>query len=271
MNCGEIQQLVVDYLSGNLATEARTKFEKHTAECESCRAELERLNAVWHAFAHVPEEAPSAEMSARFYAMLEAYKQGMQQSPSKRSLRARIAGILENWWPKKPAVQFALSLCLLMSGVLIGGVSNMRILGGGEMAKLRMEMTEMRQMFTISLLNQSSSSERLRGVSICSQIKKPSATLLETLVSALDTDENVNVRLAAVDALYLFSDLPDVRTALVRSMSRQTSPMVQVALIDLLVHIKEQRALDALRELIINNNIHPIVKDRAELGLQQII
>jgi hypothetical protein len=76
--------------------------------------------------------------------------------------------------------------------------------------------------------------------------------------------------LAAVDALYLFYDSPGVKDGLLRSLKNQPSPLVQVALIDLIVNMRERQAVDSLRLLIEDEKINPDVKEYAERGLQQL-
>jgi HEAT repeat protein len=129
----------------------------------------------------------------------------------------------------------------------------------------------MRQMVSMSLLNEPSSSDRIRGVGFSKQIDQPTETLLTTLLSTLNSDPNVNVRLAAVDAMILFRDRSGVRDELIQSLSRQTSPLVQIALIDLLVQIQEKKALEALRRLIEDEKINPTVKAHAERGIEALI
>ena len=80
----------------------------------------------------------------------------------------------------------------------------------------------------------------------------------------------MNVRLAAVEALYLFHDHPKVKKGLIDSLSRQSSPMVQAALIDLMVSIRERRAVDALKSLLEQEDLNPEIKDRAEKGIQRL-
>jgi HEAT repeat protein len=79
------------------------------------------------------------------------------------------------------------------------------------------------------------------------------------------------VRLAAADALAQFRDLPSVRDGLVVSMERQSSPLVQVALIDLLVELQEQRATGLLRQLSENPASNPAVRQRAAWGLKLLL
>ena len=128
----------------------------------------------------------------------------------------------------------------------------------------------MRQTLAVSLLDQSSASERLRGVNLSVNTEKPDSGLIEALLNTLNNDPNVNVRLAAVDALYLFYDNPLVKEGLAQTLSTQDSPLVQVALIDFVVSVRERRAIDSLKNLIETKTLHPEVKQHAELGLQKI-
>jgi HEAT repeat protein len=128
----------------------------------------------------------------------------------------------------------------------------------------------MQQTLAISLLEKPSASERLQGVSISSRMNNPNSTTLEALLYTLNNDNNVNVRLAAVDALYLFYDNPRVKEGLLRSLQNQPSPLVQVALIDLIVNMRERQAVNALRSLLEDERLNPDVKEYAERGLQQL-
>ena len=138
------------------------------------------------------------------------------------------------------------------------------------MAGLKGEVDDMRRIVAVSLLKQASPSERLRGVSWSARIDRPGDEIIQTLLETLDNDPNVNVRLAAVDALYLFYDHPEVKEGLLGSLAGQTSPLVQMSLINLLVEIRERRAAEALRRLIQDEKLNPKVKKRAELGLVQL-
>ena len=102
-------------------------------------------------------------------------------------------------------------------------------------------------------------------------MQDPAPSLIAALLDTLDNDPSVNVRLSAVDALYLFSGREEVRTALTASLSRQTSPLVQIALIDLLVSLKEKQAAAALKKLLADKKIIPEVQQRAQLGISKII
>lgn len=102
------------------------------------------------------------------------------------------------------------------------------------------------------------------------RIDQPGEEIIQTLLETLRNDPNVNVRLATIDALYLFYDHPEVKEGLIHSLAGQTSPLVQLSLINLLVEIRERRAVKALERLIQDEKLNPKVKKRAELGLTQL-
>jgi hypothetical protein len=127
----------------------------------------------------------------------------------------------------------------------------------------------MREMVAMSLLQQDSAIERLRGVSWSHQLDRPSDQVLTTLLDTLRHDPNVNVRLASIDALRVFAAVDSVRTGLVDALgSRQPSPLVQIALIDAMVDIRERRSVDALRTLADDEKQNEAVRQRARRGLQ---
>jgi hypothetical protein len=140
-----------------------------------------------------------------------------------------------------------------------------------ELKDMHREIQNLRQTTAISMLKQPSAIDRLSGVSWSLQVKNPNQNTLQMLLNTLSNDPNVNVRLAVVEALYLFKDNPLVRQGLVNSLSRQQSPIVQCALMDLIVDIREHRAIKALKQLINKKEIIPEVKEHAQYSLQRLV
>jgi len=272
MNCDKTKEKFADYLTGDLDTESQEEIQSHIAACPSCREEIESLSAVWAKLGVLPLEQPSGNLRGRFYSMLEDYKNKVEAAESAPQSRpSKIWNDIRRAFSfRKPAFVAAFSFAVLSlglgSGFLLSPGGR-----GGRLAALQREVQDMRQMVSLSLLSQPSASERIQGIGWSSRVDNPSAKTLEALIETLNSDSNANVRLAAVDALYLFRDLPLVKDSLVQSLAAQDSPLVQVALIDLLVEIRERRAADALRLLIKDQRLIPQVKERAEQGLQQLI
>jgi hypothetical protein len=270
MNCDKVQERFADYLTGDLEEPARLEVQDHISSCASCRAEIENLTAVWAKLGVLPEEQPSGELRHRFYAMLEDYK-GQLEASGPASRGARVFSGWREWFSfRRPSFAASFSVFLLLLGVGTGWL----VSGGGNSARLsslQREAQDMRQTAALSLLSQPSASDRLQGISYSTAVHNPNVKTLAALVNTLNNDPNPNVRLAAVEALYLFRNQPGVKESLLDSLAVQSSPLVQVALIDLLVEIREQRAAEALKALIKNAKLDPDVKKLAEQGIKQLI
>ena len=270
MKCDRIQDLFADQWSGAIDAGSRSRLEAHLAECASCREEWETLNGLWAKLGEIRPEEPGPGVRPRFYAMLEGYQQGLGRAGVASSHRAEPGGWFGNWLIGRPAFQFGLAAALLLVGFLGGFIVKPSHNGHEELAGLREEVHEMRQMVAISLQKQQSASERLRGVSLTSQVSRPDAEFLTTLMHTLNYDPNVDVRLAAVDALARFAGEPAVRDGLVKSLPKQDSPMVQISLIDLLVQLHERQSIDVLKQLTNDATQNQQVRQRALWGLQKL-
>lgn len=271
MNCHNIREKFPDFLIGDTDEVTQNQVQAHLADCRECRDELESLSAIWTKLGVLPEERPSDALRSRFYTMLDAYKQGLEAEKPTPRWQDLFSRWLARFWPQQPVFQFSLAMLLLVVGLTGGFILKGAQRPVSDLAPLRQEMNSMRTTLAMSLLDNQSASERLRGVSLSSQMRNPDSRLLESLIHTLENDSNPNVRLAAVEALYLFRDLPEVRQGLSGSLARQSSPQVQIALIDLIVSIKEQRAIDALRSLIQDEKLDPLVKERAREGLERLL
>lgn len=238
-------------------------FAAHIASCEACRSEADRIGELWRNLDLLPVEEPSGKVRERFYETLGAYRQGLA-SIEPRETRP--------WW--QSGWQMAAAAALLSAGLGIGyiarGSGQPPRTTPGDVSQLREEVASMRQLVALSLLQQQSASERLRGVSWAYQAEPSDREVLGALVTAVNHDTNVNVRLAAVDALRRFSASPDTRRAVVEALPSQTTPLVQVALIDLLVDFKERSAEGVLKTLAANRDVDDGVRQQAQWALEKL-
>jgi hypothetical protein len=266
MRCEHIKDKFPDFLVGELDQKSAEEIRSHIVECSSCRAELENMSALWTKLGVLPEERPSQALRGRFYDMLAQYKEKAEQEKPTRSISQVWNSWFGGFWRRRPAFQLAVSILLVFVGFFTGYF----IRSGGENTKLRREMLGIQQMLIVSLMDQPSSIQRLKGINLSSRLEEPNTKTIEALLNTLDSDPNVNVRLAAVDALYLFYDNPLVRERIVSSLSRQTSPLVQVALVDLLVNMKERQAIESFKKLVQDEKLNPDVKQKMEQGIQEL-
>jgi hypothetical protein len=138
------------------------------------------------------------------------------------------------------------------------------------MAAMQTELTNLRQLVALSMLEQQSASQRLQGVNYSTQIDRADPEITGALLHALRFDSSVDVRLAALDALRRYKEDPQVRTGLLNALQDQQSPLVQIALIDLFVDMRDSDAKDHLRRIEQDSKVNPAVRQRAQWGIQQL-
>lgn len=255
MNCEEIKRNFVEYWRGNMDAAELETFEAHLASCPQCRAEAEGLKHVWSTLGDMPEAEPGLGTRTRFYANLRE----MERRDAERGRRF--------WWLGHPAFQSAAALVVLLVGI---GIGNFTARDSGQLAQLRNEVSNMKQLVTLSLLQQQNASDRLRGVNWSYRVEQSDSEVLAALLSTVNHDSNVNVRLAAVDAIRNFADSPIGRRGLVQALNKQDSPMVEIAILDQLVEMRERSAKPAINTLMSATDVNPEVKEHATWALRQL-
>jgi anti-sigma factor RsiW len=139
----------------------------------------------------------------------------------------------------------------------------------GEIHALRDEVRSLSRLVTLSLLKQDSASERLRGVSFGREAGAGDDRVLQALLDTLRHDPDVNVRLAAVDALAPALEQPAVRGQLVQEVGTQHSPMVQIALIDMLLACDRAGTQRQLLDLTASPSLDATVRGYLRTRLRQ--
>jgi hypothetical protein len=265
---------LVAFLTGDLDERAAASMRDHLASCPSCRGELESLRDVWQSLASVPDELPGPRLAERFYEMLDGAERiesrisdpNRARAGSRRGLPDRLGWLI----PRHPAVQFAIGLAVLIVGAFIGYGLRENGAKNDEMAQLREEVHSVSRLLIVSLLQQQTASERLQGVSWTYKVGDHDPEITGALLQALDQDPNVNVRLAALDALSRNLGDPGVRGGLVKAIERQSSPLIQLAILDVMVKSDIKESGDALRQILQKPGVDKTVKQRIEDALHQL-
>jgi len=276
-NSKHVIELLPDFLLGSFNEHERAEIQSHLQSCPECKREYEDLTLLWNSLGELPAQKSSQAMRDRFLAMITAYEHGIRHAESKSSFLGTLNGWIEAVWPSRPAIQIALSLALFLVGGVAGTQINRSIEKGvqtesnNEIAELRGEVQTMTRMLAVSLLQQQSASERLRGVSMSYRLEEQDNQFTGVLMNTLKYDPSPNVRLAALDALTRSVDRDRVRRELIKSLPEQTSPMVQIAMLDLIVQNQEVESKPVLEQMLRNPKIDKTVKKRVEDSIKQIL
>jgi len=79
------------------------------------------------------------------------------------------------------------------------------------------------------------------------------------------------VRLAALEVLKRYSKSSEVRAQLIESIAFQDSPLVQIAMAELMVTIQEKKSVDALKQLLQNENTPKEIKTKISESIKVLI
>jgi len=236
---------LMDRLQGRLDREAARELDEHLAGCPGCRAEAEETERLWHGMGRLSEDVPTERMRARLWAALAAYE-------AEGGHRGRLLGALERMWPRQPLWQLGFTAAALLIGLLVG--SQFAPDSRNEIRQLRGELRSMGETISVSLLQHQSASERLRGVEWSARVG-PDERVVAALLDTVRHDPNVNVRLAAIEALAPQVERPTVGHELLAALAHQDSQIVRVSLAELLLRSNVEGADRAVRELLATDEV----------------
>jgi len=262
MTCEHFCELLPAYCEQRLTSRDTAFVREHMELCANCRADCE----MWQKLASLPQQEPSPASRSRFE---HAYQEGRWEKGG----RGERANWWTAWWRSAfaPPLASALAACLLLVGFIFGEhYSLSHQPNNSQIASMQAEVTTLRQLVALSLLEQQSASQRLQGVNYSTQVERPDPEISAALLHALRFDNSVDVRLAALDALKRYKDDRLVRAGLLTALQDQQSPLVQIALIDLFVEMRERDAKDRLRRIEQDTKVNPAVRQRAQWGIQQL-
>ncbi|TAH20735.1 MAG: HEAT repeat domain-containing protein [Cytophagales bacterium] len=262
----ELKNQISAYLDRQLSQKEIEAFEKGLEKYAALREELAEMQLLRQKMdlMTVPQ-FNEQKVKANFYAMLERETEAKVQT--KATIWEKLIGnwnlSFANW-----GVKVAYSLVLLVLGVAGGYFFSPSKNYDEQMSQLSSEVQSMKEMMMLTLLEQKSPSERLKAVSLTNELDDVNDKVINALLQTLDNDENMNVRLAAVEALYNFKENPKAREGLIKSVSKQESPLLQLALVEVIIALQDKKNLPVLQELIKKKDLNESVKTKAENGIE---
>lgn len=272
MRCQLANEQFADWLAGKLPTAEQILLDEHIADCPACQHELADTRQLWQRLAAIPTPEPSPVLRTQFYAMLDTFETA-EQKTQPRNWSDLLSWIWQTWTLER-SLRLVYSLVLLGIGIGMGyWLSEWRspeVAYQQRIDTLSAQMQEMRQMMMLSLLENPSATERLRAVSYTDDIQEADEKVVTALLTTLNNDANVNVRLVTLEALVKLADDPNVREGLVQSIAQQDSPLVQSALADVMVKLQEKRSIKPLRQLLNDDGLNNLVKVKIQQSIKQL-
>jgi hypothetical protein len=272
MNCKDYREKFTDFLTGTLTQKEKKEITDHLESCEECLNEFEAARKIWDLMAEYPIPEPSLNMNAGFDAMLNNYRETL--IASRNPLREWLNKIRE-YWSVQAQPRLAFSLALMAIGLVAGYLLHQP--GGSATAynkqidSLSSQVSQIKQVMMLSLLNDPSASQRIQAVSYTEELSSVDLKVTNALFTTLNEDPNVNVRLATLEALVKLAGNPKVREGLVRSIDLQDSPLMQSAIADAMVKLQEKSSVKSLQKLLNKKDLNKMVKINIEKSIQKLI
>ncbi|HCW08794.1 MAG TPA: hypothetical protein DGG95_15665, partial [Cytophagales bacterium] len=167
-------------------------------------------------------------------------------------------------------LRIAAGIILVIVGIVIGNKLSEQRQHDQELAAIKKELEENKRLMISMLENQQSASQRVMGATVALEMKQADDDIVTALVKTMNEDPNSNVRLTALEALGKFYQQGHVRQELIKSLSTQKDPVIQIALIRLLVQMKEKEVVNQLKEITRDGTVIKAVKDEAHSGILKL-
>ena len=239
MRCKEVQIALLDSLKKTQDPEGPGEWAEHLEACSECR----EFRTLCQGLGQLPAPLPDPGLSARFRERLQR-----EVAPPKRSIQ-----LLAGW-----ALPLAAASLLMVGGAFAAGYA---LRGESEPASPRQA--------ALFRLRRGTSADRMQTIALAMSTRSEDPGLMRALMERVMQDPSVEVRLSAVEALYIFGADPSLGQRIAEALPRQDHPQVQLALVDLMVALRERRAAEALRRLVRDGRLSPEVRLRAEARLAE--
>lgn len=255
-------ELITAWLEGSLTPEQRMELNELIDRGAIDILDIKEMELLYKKLDKLPSAEPGPELRDRFYDMLEAEKENQASS-----LSVVMTGWLDRLRSGINLRQAAFAVSIFMGGILIGNWTTPFQNYRQQLDQLSGEISHMREVMMLSLLDASSPTERLKAINISTDIRSADNRIVEALLKTLNNDPNVNVRLASIEALLQHATNPLVREGLINAISNQQSPQVQVALADAMLVLQEKESIKKLRELLDRNELDHNVRDKLQRAI----
>lgn len=245
-----------------------TLLEKYYAGETSLEEEKELRNAL-KSMEKLPEEIKAdAELFAMMHALEEdTTNQEIDLEDSQTKIVPMDPRSNYTTWITRIAAGFLLLIIGGFAGLMIG----QRGVDTTDVADLRQDINEMKQIVALSQLRKESASDRIMATYEFKKLDSANDEILDALIYTFNNDENANVKNAAAEALFKFGNHDKVRKAFINGLTKQTDPVLQIKLIDMLVGLDEKRALPKLQEVMQGDSQMKVVKQKAAQGMGKLL
>ena len=222
MNCNRFQGDIPTLLELGVK-ELPEEHLRHAEGCDECNAAWSAAAEAWRWIQDDADaiEIPSLEMRSAFEA--RNWRSSLGRTVPPRSAMSRLRLV-----PRR-VQRVAAVVLLLAAGFAIGRIadSTRSSASGEDVARLQGRLVR-------TQLQLPAPTARLEAIYITETMQELDDEIVQALLNAVRNDPNINVRLAAIDALSRFVADGHVRRGLEDALPRQKSPLTRTSLSEVL-------------------------------------
>lgn len=255
MKCEEIKVNLPEYIDGKLDERTSGAIRSHLETCKACSELHSELHSFLSFTDSFPEVKPPSGMKEEFMELLEA------KMPKKQKLVVMVPA-----WLKVAAV-IVVALVTYSSGYYHGSEK-----GRGQQQQMEVALNQTKQQVLLASLQDFTGPQKIEAVYAVSQSGQTGDALIDALVATMNSDKNVNVRLAAINALTgMMNKNQRVKKELIRSLPIQDNPLLQISLIQVLTESGVKEAKDEIESMARSEKTDESVKAFAKDMIKAII
>ncbi|MCB0629410.1 MAG: HEAT repeat domain-containing protein, partial [Lewinella sp.] len=228
----------------------------------SCSKSLIATFEQWQQLDEFELPEPSPSMHTNFYKMLSE----MSTEEAAKQVRTPY-----KWWSWNSALlKWALIAGVFIMGVFTGGFFRSTSAEDSLVSRIEGEQEQKKRDYYAQLTSHSVT-DRLQATQIAKQMEQLDDKIIDALFQTLIRDENVNVRLSAIETMLHFTDNPKVRESLIRAIPYQQAPLVQLTLAEVMTALKDKRAIEEIRRLLRDEQVELEVKMKLEDTIETLL
>lgn len=267
IKCEDCREQLADWHMGRLDAVEKAELEQHLETCADCRDALAATQSVLDSISGLQDPEPSAQMKVNFRAMLDDFKATQEKPVVTDGFWSRF----KRSWVLRPRVSLTYIFIILVicTGAVYWFSRNDR--QEAEVKELHAQVHDLKQTMMLAMLNNPLASERIKAVNYTGEMKRVDKHVIIALLAALNNDPNVNVRLSTLEALVQLAGNPEVRVGLIQSITKQDSPVIQLAIADVMLKLQEKRSVGSFKELLKQKDLDNEVKHRLKETITKLI
>jgi len=252
MKCKEVKIKIPEYIDKKLDAATSSMIDNHIQHCESCMETYTDLKSFLTFTNSFPEIEPPVDMKEEFMMLAEEEFFGTKT----RKLD------IPDW------IKIAASIIVVLATFAAGYFASPR----ADNEAMQAEIQNLKKEVYLASLTDYSGPQKIEAVYNAASLGSTSYELTDALVYTLNSDKNINVRLAALNVLSgMINQNEKVKSELINSLLIQDNPLIQISLIQVLTESGVKEAKDEIERISTQEDTDQNVKDFAKDMIKTII